>query len=82
MQGRRPPSFLAKKKNPAPAEEEDGRMMPAASAVEIYSCIASCSGAESEKSLPLGSMDSEVSAGLGAEGRDSLMGHRRGGELV
>lgn len=54
MQGRRVLSLLSTKKNPAPAGEEDGRMMPAASELLMYSSMALVSGADREKSLPLG----------------------------
>ncbi len=48
MQGRRDPSFFFTKKNPAPAGEEEGRMILAARESEIYFSMASLSRAESE----------------------------------
>lgn len=56
MQDRSDLSFFSTKKKPAPAGEDDGRIMPALSDDWIYSLIAKASGAESEYSLPLAMM--------------------------
>ncbi len=54
MQGHKEPSFFSTKNNPAPAGDEEGRMILAARESEIYFTMASLSGAEREYSLPLG----------------------------
>ena len=56
MQGRRAPSFLLTKKNPAPAGDDDGRIRPEARHSPMYLSIASRSGADREKSRPLGGL--------------------------
>ena len=48
MQGRRDLSFLPTKKKPAPAGNEEGRMIPAAKEDRMYSSMACRSGAERE----------------------------------
>ena len=56
MHGLRDPSFLPTKKNPAPAGDEDGWMIPAVKDSERYFSVASVSGLDSETS----SRDSSV----------------------
>ncbi len=46
IHGRRVPSFLPTKKNPAPRGDEEGRIIPAASELLMYSSIATRSGLE------------------------------------
>lgn len=48
MQVLRNLSIFFTKKNPGPAGEKDGRMIPAVSDTELYCFIASLSGRESE----------------------------------
>ncbi len=55
MHGRRPPSFFFTKKNLAEAGEEEGRMNPLANSSSIYFFMASDSGCDNGKILPLGS---------------------------
>ena len=54
MQGLRDLSFLPTKKKPAPAGDEEGRMIPAAKEDRMYSSMACRSGAEREYKRPLG----------------------------
>ena len=56
MQGRSDPSFLLTKKKPASAGDEEGRMSPEARHFPMYLSIARCSGADWEKSRPLGGL--------------------------
>jgi hypothetical protein len=46
MHGLSDPSFFFTKKNPAPTEEEDGLISPAARVSWMYLSIASCAGIE------------------------------------
>ena len=54
MQGRRDLSFLPTNKKPAPADDEEGQMIPAAKEDRMYSSLACRSGAEMEHKRPLG----------------------------
>ncbi len=54
MQGRSPPSFILMKKNPAEAGDVEGLMKPLESSSSIYKFIASASGCDKGKTLPLG----------------------------
>ena len=54
MQGRSVLSFFSTKKKPAPAGDEEGRMMPAARPSLIYVSIAPLSGTDREYRRPLG----------------------------
>ena len=64
MQGRRDLSFFPTKKNPAPAGNDDGRLIPAAKESLIYLSIALVSGADREKNRLLegGSAREEVNS--------------------
>lgn len=53
MQGRRDLFFFSTKKNPAPAGEEEGRIIPAASESRMYSSMAWHSEEDRENGLPL-----------------------------
>ncbi len=53
MHGRSPPSFVLMKKNSAEAGDVDGLMKPLDSSSSIYNCIASASGCDKGKILPL-----------------------------
>lgn len=49
MQERSDLSFFSTKKNPAPAGDEEGQMMPAANKLLMYFSMALVSGADKEK---------------------------------
>ena len=54
MQGLRDPSFFPTKKNPAPAGDEEERMIPAARDSLRYFSMTSVSGLDRENRRPLG----------------------------
>jgi len=55
MQGLSVLSFFSTKKNPTPAGEEEGQILPAATASLMYVSMASLSGVDREYRCPLGS---------------------------
>ena len=54
MHGLREPSFLPTEKNPAPAGDNDGRIIPTVRDSKRYFSIASVSGLDKENRRPLG----------------------------